>query len=135
MLDIKFIREHQEVITKNNADILNNTMHELDIVGYKDAIPINTGLTDWLGNHIYSGMQIAGHNIWRFTPELTVGQTMQTVTVDTGNINGQEDVIFLVNGQTIIFPNAVIYTPTNPSSTNGAWVIQLDDAPAPYTLP
>lgn len=111
----------------SNANLVDDIMAELELMtGYEDTEMLIDDIVDWDDEYIASGIQVGDYKVWRFTPK-----SMSGALQNDGNADGSESVIFEVDGDTITFPNAMIYTPPNAVSSAGYWVIQAPDADDP----
>ena len=86
----------------NRMKVISEIMYELTrVAGYADRRPIETPAS-WNDGYVLSGMYAGGRNIWRLTPDITEGDTLESFLV-----NGQ-DPTFFFNGKTITFPQGKI---------------------------
>lgn len=118
----------------NDNQIMNAVLSEFNFVaGYANRQPIVNGLTPWEGsaNAVYTGTQIGNYKIWRFTPEMSAGQSIGSFIQSSGTTDGSQSVIFTVGSRTYTFPNSYIFNPSNPVSRHGAWVVQRATASGP----
>lgn len=118
-------------LTASGDRIFDDTLTEFnEVAGYNRTLLTND-LVDWDADAVFTGVRIGDYKVWRFTPEITGGRRIADFISNDGNPNGSEPVVFDVNGDTATFSNAFIYTPSNPVSSFGAWVIQQASAPNP----
>lgn len=94
---------------------MNQTMAELQpLIGYADRRNLVTSEADWYDGYLLSGMEVNGVRVWRFTPDPKL-----TLSITTG-----ANTTFTVGGKQVTIPNSYIYTPPNPVSNKGYWVVQ-----------
>ena len=118
--------------SSSDDQAFNNALTEFNIAaGYNNRQPLTNDLADWEDDFIYTGTRVGGYKVWRFTPDMNSGQNISSFITSDGNPDGSETVTFDVSGDIVSFPNAFIYTPSNPVSDFGAWVIQTGTAGNP----
>jgi len=84
-------------------EVIDDIMEELTrVAGYADRKPIFIPTT-WNDGFILSGMYSGGRNIWRLTPDLSGGMTL-----DQFKVAGTTDPTFTYEGQTVTFPGGKI---------------------------
>ncbi len=116
----------------NGAPLLNSVLTEINLMlGYENVEMIDNDISDWYTDYMYTGANVGDHNVWRFTPKLSGGQTLSNIIVNSGSSDGTSSVVLSAGGDTITFENAIIYTPANPVSQQGLWIIQNASAPNP----
>ena len=71
------------------------------VAGYADRKPILTP-ANWNDGYVLSGMYAGGRNIWRITPDITSGTTLEAFKIK------DSDPTFKINGTTITFPGGKI---------------------------
>ncbi len=104
--------------------ILSEILDELTrLVGAADRKPIIMPYT-WNDKFILSGMYAGGRNIWRITPDLTDGMTLEQFKVE-----GAKDLTFSIAGQTVVFPGGKIIEDAKITEvgTCGYWVETAKD--------
>ena len=104
--------------------IMSEILNELTrIVGAADRKPIVVPTT-WNNKFILSGMYAGGRNIWRITPDLTEGMTLEQFKVE-----GTKDLTFSIAGQTVTFPGGKIIEDAKITEvgTCGYWVETATD--------
>ena len=83
--------------------IISDVLYELTrVVGAADREPILTQ-HNWNDNFQMSGMYAGGRNVWRITPNVYTGTTVESFKVE-----GTKDPTFYIDGQTITFPSGKI---------------------------
>ena len=98
------------------AQLVSKLLSELDsLVGYADRQTLSRTDVGFTDGYILTGMEAAGKRVYRLTPDPT-----QAVNV----IGSSGTVQIQVGGQTLTFANASIYTPANPASSLGYWIVQ-----------
>lgn len=113
---------------------------EIDLmIGYEtERRPLTADLSPWEKNFVYSGLGIETptglFKVWRFTPRLNDGESIETRILDRGSTRGDQPVVFRLSKQAeLVFSNAVIYRPEDPvAPDSGAWVIQAPNSAAPH---
>ena len=86
------------------------------VAGYSDrkviAVPAN-----WNDGYLLSGLYAGGRNIWRITPDVTGGTTLESFKIK------DSDPTFSINGTTITFPGGKIIQDTAVTlGSTGYWV-------------
>ncbi len=99
----------KQIALDRNADfdhmleVVDDIMEELTrVAGYADRKPILIP-TSWNDSFILSGMYAGARNIWRLTPDLTNG-----LTLDQFKVADAADPTFTYEGQTVTFPGGKI---------------------------
>lgn len=83
--------------------IISDVLYELTrVVGAADREPILTQ-HNWNSSFVMSGMYAGGRNVWRITPNVYTGTTVEAFKVE-----GTTDPTFYIDGQTITFPSGKI---------------------------
>ncbi len=83
--------------------IISDILHELTrVVGAEDREPILTH-HNWNYNFIMSGMYAGGRNVWRITPNIYAGTSVEAFKVE-----GAADPTFYIDGHTVTFPGGKI---------------------------
>lgn len=83
--------------------IISDVLYELTrVVGAADREPILTQ-HNWNENFQMSGMYAGGRNVWRITPNIYTGTSVEAFKVE-----GTKDPTFYIDGQTITFPSGKI---------------------------
>ena len=83
--------------------IISDILHELTrVVGAADRKPILTQ-HNWNDGFQMSGMYAGGRNVWRITPNIYTGTSVEAFKVE-----GTTDPTFYIDGQTITFPSGKI---------------------------
>ena len=83
-------------------DIVNDALVELTrMVGAADRTPINV-TTNWNSSFVLSGMTAGGKNVWRLTPDNTLGD------LESFQVTGATDPTFKIGAETITFPGGKI---------------------------
>ncbi len=107
--------------------IMNNTLAEFNqIAGYQDSytlVGIYENLAPWGDDYVLTGIRSADRNVWRFTPDIINGTHVVNQT--------SNPVIITTEKSVITIQEASIYTPTNPMSDYGYWIIQPSTAEYP----
>jgi len=106
-------------INSVKGEVVNDIMGELTrVAGYADREPILIPTT-WNDSFLLSGMYAGGRNIWRLTPDLTNGMTLNQFRVA-----GATDPTFVIDGQTITFPGGRIIADGSVTQvgTCGYWI-------------
>ena len=104
--------------------IMSELLNELTrLVGAADRKPIVMPYT-WNDKFILSGMYAGGRNIWRITPDLTDGMTLEQFKVE-----GAKDLTFSIEGQTVTFPGGKIIEDAKITEvgTCGYWIETATD--------
>ncbi len=99
-------------------EIVRELMAELTrVAGYSDRKPIYIP-ANWNSNFMLSGMYANGRNIWRITPDIYTGTSVEAFKVK------DNDPTFQIAGQTITFPQGKIIADSKISQvgTCGYWV-------------
>jgi len=108
--------------------ILQNILNEFDsIAGYKGKKTLVKQEASWGADYVLTGMSVNGQRVWRFTPDLPQSGNASSTIVQKGN--GQ--VVVKTAKTKITFPKGTLYTPSNPVSTKGLWILQPDGATTP----
>ncbi len=82
--------------------IVAQLMEELTrVVGAADREPIQYPFS-WNDGYMLSGMYAGGRNVWRITPDITDGMTLENFKVEG------TDPTFSINGKTVTFPQGKI---------------------------
>ncbi len=103
--------------------IVSDIMSELTrVVGAADRKHIYTP-HDWNRSFVLTGMYAGGRNVWRITPDLTNGNTLEEFKVEG------KDPTFSLDGQTVTFPSGKIIETGEISVIGncGYWVETPDD--------
>jgi Ca2+-binding RTX toxin-like protein len=99
-----------------NTSIVSRLLDELNpLIGYADRKTLSLTNADWSDGYVLTGMEANGRRVWRLTPDPT-----QPVTV----LSSSGDVRIQIGSQVVSIPNSSIYTPSNPVSTLGYWIVQ-----------
>lgn|GEM_PF-6098047 len=127
---------HTAVTTAENQD-LSYALNEFDkIAGFADKQSLvlqdsylNNRLkvsnkSAWNDDYILTGMSSADRKVWRFTPD---GSQLDIA----GTLVSENPVTFLTPQSRIVFPEGVLYRPTNTRSNLGFWVVQPESAADP----
>jgi len=105
------------------CQIVSDAMSELTrVVGYADRKYIYTP-HEWNSSFALTGMYAGGRNVWRITPDLTDGMTLEAFKVEG------KDPTFSINGQTVTFPGGKIIEDGKITEIGscGYWVETPDD--------
>jgi hypothetical protein len=98
------------------AQLISKLLSEMDpLIGYADRKTLTRTDVGFTDGYILTGMEAAGKRVYRLTPDPT-----QAVNV----ISSSGTVQIQVGGKLLTFANASIYTPANPASTLGYWIVQ-----------
>ncbi|MBX9791864.1 MAG: hypothetical protein K2Y37_23320 [Pirellulales bacterium] len=98
------------------AATINKLLVELDgLVGYADRKTLTLTDVGFADGYTLTGMEAGGRRVYRLTPD--PNQTL-TVLSSTGTVS------IRIGSQTVTIPNASIYSPANPASTLGYWIVQ-----------
>ena len=99
--------------------VISELLDELTrVAGFSDRKHIPTPYT-WNDKYVLTGMYANGRNIWRITPDLNHGMTLEQFQVKDA-----KDLTFSIDGQTITFPGGKIIEDSKISvvGTCGYWV-------------
>ena len=104
------------VVDPTGAQVISKLLTELDsLVGYADRKTLTRTDVGFADGYALTGMEAGGKRVYRLTPDPT-----QAVTV----LSSSGTVRIQIGSQTVTIANASIYTPPNPSSTLGFWIVQ-----------
>ncbi|MBO5868611.1 MAG: hypothetical protein J6Q54_06875, partial [Oscillospiraceae bacterium] len=98
--------------------VISEILNELTrVAGYADRKVIEVPAS-WNDGYVLTGMYAGGRNIWRITPDLTDGTTLEGFKIK------DKDPTFQINGTTITFPQGTILQDSKISvvGSNGYWV-------------
>jgi hypothetical protein len=99
---------------------ISKLLSELDsLVGYVDRKTLTRTDVGFDDRYVLSGMEAGGKRVFRLTPD--PDETVRVLS-SSGTVRIQ------VGTQTVTIPNAYIYTPPNPSSSSGYWIVQTQGA-------
>jgi Ca2+-binding RTX toxin-like protein len=99
-----------------NTSYWSGVLKELDpLVGFSDRKTITYTAADWSDGYVLTGMESLGRRVYRLTPD---------PNLPISNRSSGANVIFQIGSKTVTIPNAAIYTPANPTSTLGYWIVQ-----------
>lgn len=111
-----------------NNKALNQTLKEFDsIAGYKNKKTLVNKEASWGADYVLTGMLTGGRKVWRFTPDLSKDSTASSTIVK----NSGGEVVVKTAKTRITFTQGTIYTPTNPVSNKGLWILQPANATSP----
>ena len=101
-------------VMRNISEILSELTR---VAGYADRKPISVPRT-WNSNVVISGMYAGGRNIWRITPNISEGTTLEEFKVK------DQVPTFKINGETIIFPQGKLLKDSKiyATGTCGYWI-------------
>ncbi|MDO8510232.1 MAG: hypothetical protein Q7S15_01240, partial [bacterium] len=112
-----------ESSTPASDKIMNDTIAEFNaIAGFSDKRTIVTELVPWGSDYALSGMQTGGKTVWRFTPVLETGETIQAMIITENPVTVKS------KSQQLVFENATIHRPQAPVSAQGIWIVQEGNA-------
>ena len=98
------------------TQLISRLLKELDsLVGFVDRRVITRGNVDFDDGYVLSGMEAGGRRVYRLTPDPSKAVT---VLSSTGTVRIQ------IGTQTVTIPHASIYSPPNPLSNLGFWIVQ-----------
>ena len=99
-----------------NSAVLSAALKELDgLVGFDNRAELVRTDAAYDAGYVLSGLDAGGRRVWRLTPDPSLPVT---VLSSSGTVSIQ------IGSKLVQIPNASIYTPTNPSSTLGYWIVQ-----------
>lgn len=114
--DFYFWKDSSYGVKRASDVVLDNILTELNtLVGFADRKAVVFTAPSWTDGYVLSGVEANGNRVYRLTPDPT-----QSVSVSTAG----GDVTFTIGGKVVSIPNATIYTPANPTSTLGYWIVQ-----------
>ena len=98
------------------TQFISKLLSELDsLIGYVDRKTLSRTDLNFDDNYGLSGMEAGGKRVYRLTPDPS-----QSVKV----LSSSGTVRIQVGTQVVTIPNASIYTPPNPASNLGYWIVQ-----------
>ena len=98
------------------TQFISKLLSELDsLIGYVDRKTLTRTDVGFDDDYVLSGMEAGGKRVYRLTPDPS-----QAVRV----LSSSGTVRIQVGTQTVTIPNASIYTPPNPASNLGYWIVQ-----------
>jgi len=103
-------------VDPTGAAVINKLLLELDsLVGYADRKTLTRTDVGFADGYTLTGMEAGGNRVYRLTPDPS-----QAVTIlsSSGTVRVQ------IGAKTVTIPNASIYTPANPASNLGYWIVQ-----------
>ncbi len=87
-------------------------LEEINVLtGFTDKKSLTTSLADWDADYVLSGVHSGGRRVWRFTPQSTIEQR-----VDSGAVVIQTATTKLTFNSAVIMPSRV--------SQQGLWIVQ-----------
>ena len=99
-----------------NSAVLSAALKELDgLVGFDNRTELVRTDAPYDDGYVLSGLDAGGRRVWRLTPDPSLPVTV---------LSSSGTVAIQVGGKLVQISNASIYTPTNPSSTLGYWIVQ-----------
>ncbi len=102
---------------REQAAIFSEMLTEINVmVGTADRKTLVNNITSWNSKYILSGMYSGGKNIWRITPDLSSGVTIDEFCTDSLTPT------FSVGNETITFPGGEIVSYEGSDATYGYWV-------------
>ncbi len=101
-------------VMRNLSDILTELTR---VAGYVDRKAISVPRT-WNSSFVLSGMYAGGRNIWRITPDLSDGKTLEQFVVK------DQAPTFSIGGETVIFPQGrfIMDSQIYATGTCGYWI-------------
>jgi len=98
------------------AQVISKLLTELSsLVGYADRKTLTRTDVGFADGYTLTGMEAGGKRVYRLTAD--PGQSVNVLS-SSGTVQIQ------VGGQTLTFASASIYTPADPASTLGYWIVQ-----------
>lgn len=121
------------ILPEADDDALNRILIEFNhFLGYADRHTLRTAPTDWYSDYILSGMEAAGKRIYRFTPGQHGGiPGAQPPLTLAGTIVSTAPLTLVTPQARLVFHGGYIWTPPNPVSDNGVWIVQSSSDPLP----
>jgi len=98
------------------AHVISDLLEELDsLIGYVDRKTLTRTDVGFADGYTLTGMEAGGKRVYRLTPD--PGQAVNVLS-SSGTVQIQ------IGGQTLSFASSSIYTPANPVSNLGYWIVQ-----------
>lgn len=103
-------------VSTGNRQAMAAALAELNaLIGYENRTPLLRSDVNYTDSYILSGVDAGGRRVYRLTPDPNLGVTIFNVP---GAVSMQ------IGTQSVLIPNATLYTPASPASTRGYWIVQ-----------
>lgn len=103
-------------VSTGNRQAMAAALAELNaLIGYDNRTPLLRSDVNYTDSYILSGVDAGGRRVYRLTPDPNLGVTIFNVP---GSVSMQ------IGSQSVLIPNATLYSPASPASTRGYWIVQ-----------